>query len=72
MKLVGFALVMLGIFTLAYGTIGYDRHRTMVDLGSFKATAVEHRQDPLSPIAGAVLLAGGLVLMVWPRRRPAL
>ena len=72
MKVLGFALAILGILALVYGGISYDRQKTVVDVGPFKATATEQKNIPLSPIVGGIALLGGIVLLVVPRKRLAL
>jgi len=71
MKLFGFVLVIIGILALVYGGVSYNRQRTVLDIGPFKATAVEQKNIPLSPIAGGIALIGGIVLLMVPRRRLA-
>jgi uncharacterized membrane protein YidH (DUF202 family) len=71
MRLLGFVLVIVGILALVYGGVSYNRQRTVLDVGPFKATATEQNNIPLSPIAGGVALVGGIVLLVFPRRRLA-
>ena len=71
MKVIGFVLVVLGVLALLYGGITYNRERTVIDLGSFKATAAEQKNVPLSPIVGAIALLGGVVLLLAPRKRLA-
>ena len=71
MKVLGFALVVLGILALVYGGISYNRERTIVDVGPFKATATEHKNIPFSPIVGGIALLGGVLLLVAPRKRTA-
>jgi uncharacterized membrane protein len=71
MKLIGFVLVVLGVLALVYGGISYNRERTVLDVGPFKATATEQKNIPLSPIVGGVALLGGIVLLVLPRKRLA-
>jgi hypothetical protein len=71
MKVLGFVLVVLGIVSLIYGGISYSRQRTVLNLGSFKATATEQKNFPVSPIVGGIALIGGLVLLLAPRKRLA-
>jgi hypothetical protein len=68
MKLAGFALVILGIVALVAGGFGYDRQRTVLEVGGLKATATEHNTIPYSPIVGAISLIGGIALLVRARR----
>jgi Na+-transporting methylmalonyl-CoA/oxaloacetate decarboxylase gamma subunit len=71
MKLVGFVLVVLGVLALVYGGISYNRERTVLDVGPFKATATEQKNIPVSPIVGGVALLGGIILLTLPRKRHA-
>ena len=71
MKIFGFVLVVLGALALAYGGISYNRQRTVLDVGPFKATATEQKNVPFSPIVGGILLLGGVLLLVVPRKRLA-
>lgn len=69
MKLIGFVLVVVGVLALVYGGISYNRERTVLDVGPFKATATEQKNIPLSPIVGGIALVGGLILLVAQRKR---
>ena len=69
MKLVGVVLVIIGIVVLVYGGIGYNRQTTILDVGGIKATATEHKTIPIAPVAGAIALIGGIVILVLPRLR---
>ncbi len=71
MKFTGFALVILGVLSLVYGGISYNRQKTIIDVGPFKATATEQKNIPLSPIVGGIALLGGILLLVVPRKRSA-
>jgi hypothetical protein len=71
MKRLGAVVAILGIAALVYGGIGYDRKTTLFEVGDIKATATEHKTIPIAPIAGVIALAGGVVLMLVPRRRLA-
>ena len=71
MKIIGVALVILGIVGLVYGGIGYNREKTILEVGGIKATTTEHKTIPITPVAGAIALIGGIALLVVPRlRRP--
>jgi hypothetical protein len=69
MKVIGFVLVVVGVLALVFGGISYNRQRTVLDVGPFKATATEQRNIPLSPIVGGIALVGGIILLVVPRKR---
>jgi hypothetical protein len=68
MKIIGVALVILGIVALVLGGIGYNRQTTILEVGGIKATATEHKTLPIAPVAGGIALIGGIVLLVAPRR----
>ena len=68
MRILGFALAVLGIIALVYGGISYSRQRTVLDIGAFSATATEQKNIPLSPIVGGIALISGVVLLAAPRR----
>lgn len=69
MKIIGITLVILGVVGLLYGGIGYNRQTTILEVGGIKATTTEHRTIPIAPVAGAIALAAGIVLLVVPRSR---
>jgi hypothetical protein len=71
MKIIGFVLLVLGVLALLYGGISYNRERTVLDVGPFKATATEQKNVPLSPIVGGIALLGGILLLAIPRKRLA-
>jgi hypothetical protein len=71
MKSLGIGLVILGLIVLVFGGMGYDRERTILHMGSMKAMVTEHRTIPIAPIAGVVLFAGGVVLLVMSGKRHA-
>jgi membrane-bound ClpP family serine protease len=69
MKILGVALVILGIVGLVFGGIGYNRQTTILEVGGIKATATEHKTIPIGPIAGTIALVGGIALLVVPGSR---
>lgn len=71
MKIIGFVLLVLGVLALLYGGISYNRERTVLDVGPFKATATEQKNVPLSPIVGGIALLSSILLLAIPRRRLA-
>jgi uncharacterized membrane protein YidH (DUF202 family) len=69
MRVAGIVLIVLGLIALVYGGIGYNRERTVIDIGPIKATATEHHTLPVSPIAGTIAILAGILLVVTPGRR---
>ena len=69
MRIIGAALVIVGIVALVYGGIGYSRDKTVLDIGSMRASVTEHKNIPVSPIVGVLSLVGGVALIVVNKRR---
>lgn len=69
MKPLALVLIALGIIGLIYGGIGYNRQKTILDVGPLKATTTEHKTIPIAPIVGVLAILGGVALMVADRRR---
>ena len=70
-KTLGLILIVLGLFVLAWGSISYTTSEKIVDIGPIHATREKTHNIPLAPIAGAVALAGGIVLLVAGRKKTA-
>ena len=68
MKVLGMILVALGLFGLAWGGFTYTTREKVVDIGPIHATRDETHHVPLPPILGAVVLVGGVVLLVAGRK----
>jgi uncharacterized membrane protein HdeD (DUF308 family) len=67
-SLLGIALVILGIFALAYQGFSYTVPKKKVDIGPIQVTKEERRNVPLPPILGALALIGGIVVLVLNRQ----
>ena len=68
MKNLGVMLVILGIVALVYGGISYSRQRTVLEVGSLKVTATEHRSVPIPAVVGAIVLIGGVAMLLYKPR----
>jgi len=66
-KTLGIILIALGLFGLAWGGFTYTTREKVVDIGPIHATREKTHNVPLPPIAGAVALSGGIVLLVARR-----
>jgi hypothetical protein len=69
--IIGLLLIVLGLGALAYQGINYTTRETVIDVGPVHATAERHRTLPLPPVVGAVVVAGGVALLVAGMRRRA-
>lgn len=63
-KTVGMILIALGLFGLAWGGFTYTTREKVIDVGPIHATREKTHNVPLPPMAGAVALIGGIVLLV--------
>ena len=68
-RIMGAALVVIGILALLWGGISWTHDETVVDAGPIEIEAEKHERIPLPPIVGAVAVIGGIVLLVLPDRR---
>jgi uncharacterized membrane protein YidH (DUF202 family) len=68
-SIVGILLIVVGVIGLALGGINYTRREKVVDIGPIEATAEKHERIPLSPVAGGIALAAGVVLLVAGNRK---
>lgn len=69
--IIGVILIVIGVVGLIYGGITYTSSKEVVDMGPMHLQIDQERQIPLSPIAGAVAVAAGVILILVGRRRPA-
>jgi hypothetical protein len=67
-KTLGMILIALGLFGLAWGGFTYTTREKVVDIGPIHATREKTHNVPLPPIAGAIALIGGVVLLVAGRK----
>jgi hypothetical protein len=68
MKIVGLFLIVVGLVALLYGGISCTRREKVLDIGPIEATTETRETIPMSPLLGALALAGGVILMVADRR----
>ena len=69
LRIVGIALIVLGVVALALQGISYTTKEKIVDVGPVEATAEKRKTIPLPPVLGGLALAGGVVLMIVSARR---
>ena len=68
MKRVGALLVVVGSVAVIYGSIGYDRRKTVLDVAGIKATVTEHETTWIMPVAGAIAALSGVALLTSRRQ----
>jgi hypothetical protein len=57
-------VILIALFGLAWGGFAYTTREPVVDIGPIHATRDKTRSVPLPPIAGAVAVIVGIVLLV--------
>ncbi len=67
-KALGVVLCVLGVIGLAWGGISYTTREKVVDIGPIHASRDKTHNVPLPPIAGALALVGGIVLLVAAKK----
>jgi len=67
--MIGILLIIVGIASLAYQGITYTSREKVVDIGPIHLTADKTKTIPLTPIVGAIALAGGVALVVAGSRK---
>ena len=66
---VAILLIALGIVALAYQGITYTSMGKAFDLGPIHVKTEQTHRIPLPPILGAISLVGGIVLLMFERKR---
>ena len=66
-KTIGAVLVVLGLIVMVWGFFGFKTRETVVDVGPIHATRDKTHNVPYGPIAGAVVLLGGVALIATGR-----
>jgi hypothetical protein len=67
-KTVGIILCVIGLIGLAWGGFSYTTQEKVVDIGPIHASRDRTHTIPLPPIAGAVALIGGILLVAVGRK----
>ncbi len=68
-RMVGVALVALGIAALAWGGLFWTDRDTVVDAGPIEITTEEREGVSVPPVVGILMVVGGIALLVVPERR---
>lgn len=64
MRILGIALVILGLAGLVYGGVSWTRKDKVVDVGPVEITADKRESVPVPPLVGGVLLLAGVALLM--------
>jgi uncharacterized membrane protein HdeD (DUF308 family) len=69
LMVMGIALLVLGVISLAYQGLTYTTREKVLEIGPIKATKETERTIPLPPVLGGLALVGGVVMVVAAARR---
>lgn len=72
LKIFGIILIVVGAIGLIYGGITYTSHKDVVDVGPMHLEVDQKSKLPITPIAGAVAVVIGGILVFAGGRRPSL
>ena len=67
-RAIGVTLIVLGLLGLAWGGFTYTTREKVLDIGPIHATSVNTHNVPVPPIAGALALVAGVVLLAVDRK----
>ena len=68
MRVVGLILVVFGIVALLWGGVFWTDRETVIDAGPLEVTTEEREGLRVPPVVGIIVLIGGVVLLVAPKR----
>ncbi len=68
--IIGIILLILGTGSLAFEKITYTKDQQVVNVGGVKGSIETKESVPLSPIAGIIVIIGGIVFIYFGARQP--
>lgn len=68
-SLVGILLIILGIASLAYNGITYNKQEKIAQFGEVQITSNTKKTINIPPLAGGVSIAAGIILVFLSRRK---
>ncbi|MCL4481930.1 MAG: hypothetical protein M1445_04835 [Bacteroidetes bacterium] len=67
-RALGIAVIAIGIIMMIYTGFNYVTSEKVVDIGPIKINAEKNHPVQWSPIVGAILLVGGIVIVVTSKK----
>lgn len=67
-RTLGIILIVIGLIGLAWGGFSYTTREKVVDIGPIEASRTKTHSIPITPLAGAISLIGGVVLLVTNKK----
>ncbi len=63
-KPAGILLIVFGLILIVWGAFGFTTREKVLDIGPLEATKETKHHVPYAPLVGAVVLIGGVVVLV--------
>ena len=70
-RIIGIALIVVGIVAFVWGGVFWTDRDTVVDAGPLQIESEETEGFALPPVLGGIALVGGIILLLVPQRRRA-
>jgi hypothetical protein len=61
-------LIVIGLGVLIWGAFGFVTKKKVLDVGPVNVTKNEEHRVPYGPLAGGVLVVGGIVILMGGKR----
>jgi len=71
MKIIGFALIIIGILMIAYTGFNFITKEKVVDVGPIEITKEKNHPVQWPPIVGGVVIAAGIIALVGSKKNRA-
>ena len=68
-RIIGLALVIVGMVVFAWGGLFWTDRDTVLDAGPLKVQTQERKGIKLPPVLGGIAVVAGIILLVIPERR---
>jgi hypothetical protein len=69
MRLLGIILIVLGILGFIYQGFTYTKREEVIDIGSIEASVDKKERVSIPPIASAIAIGAGALILLSRRRR---
>ncbi|NCD69705.1 hypothetical protein [Mucilaginibacter agri] len=67
-KMIGFALIVIGIITLVWTGFTYTKKEKIIDAGPLQVSADREKTVAWPPYLGGILLIGGIIIVATSKK----
>lgn len=67
-KIIGFALIILGVIMLVYTGFTYTKKEKVIDAGPIQVSADREKTVAWPPYVGGILLIGGIIIVATSKK----